>query len=167
MANERPSSAKHVDPDVLAKVAAIAAPWKGREDMLIEVLREVQPIAGNCISEEVASAISDAMHIPRAKIYGVTTFYSLFSTHERGKNIIRMCRSAPCHVKGAKAVVQAFEELLDIKVGETTSDGMFTLEYCECLGMCDGSPNIMINDDVITHVDPHRVSDILAVYRTK
>ena len=167
MANDQTCCTKACSPEALAKVADIAAPWKGREDMLIEVLRAVQPYTNNCISEEVASAVAEAMDLPRSKVYGVATFYSIFSTKPRGENIIRMCRSAPCHVKGAKAVVEAFERELGIKVGETTADGKFTLEYCECLGMCDSSPNIMINDDVITHVDPHKVSDILAGYRLK
>ena len=101
------------------------------------------------------------------KIYGVSTFYAFFSQKARGIHIIRMCRSAPCHVKGAKAVITAFEEALGIKVGETTEDGLFTLEYCECLGMCDGSPNIMVDDDVITNVSPHQVPNILAKYRIR
>ena len=156
-----------LSPDVVKKIEDIALPCKGREDMLIEVLRAVQPITSNCITEEVASVIADCMDIPRAKIYGVSTFYAFFSQKPRGIHIIRMCRSAPCHVKGAKAVIEAFEDSLGIKVGETTEDGLFTLEYCECLGMCDGSPNIMVDDDVITNVSPNQVPNILAKYRIR
>lgn len=156
-----------LSPEIVKKIKDIALPLKGREDMLIEVLRAVQPIAGNCITEDVASVIADCMDIPRAKIYGVSTFYAFFSQKPRGVHIIRMCRSAPCHVKGAKAVVEAFEETLGIEVGKTTSDGLFTLEYCECLGMCDGSPNIMVDDDVITNVSPNQVPNILAKYRIR
>lgn len=156
-----------LSPETVEKIKEIALPWKGREDMLIEVLRAVQPVAGNCITEETASIIADCMDIPRAKIYGVSTFYAFFSQKPRGIHIIRMCRSAPCHVKGAKAVIAAFEETLGIKVGETTEDGLFTLEYCECLGMCDGSPNIMVDDDVITNVSPNQVPNILAKYRIR
>ena len=156
-----------LSPETIEKIKEIALPWKGREDMLIEVIRAVQPFAGNCITEEAASIIADCMDIPRAKIYGVSTFYAFFSQKARGIHIIRMCRSAPCHVKGAKAVITAFEEALGIKVGETTEDGLFTLEYCECLGMCDGSPNIMVDDDVITNVSPNQVPNILAKYRIR
>lgn len=164
MANEHSCCSKACDPEVLAKVAAIAAPWRGREDMLIEVLRDAQAVAGNCVSEEVAAVVSEAMGIPRAKVFGVATFYAIFSTKERGDNIIRMCRSAPCHVQGAAEVVTAFEKALGIKVGETTADKCFTLEYCECLGNCDG-PSIMVNDDIYTHVDPCKVNEILNKYR--
>lgn len=156
---------KASDPLVLAKIAAIAAPYRGREDMLIEVLRQAQPIAGNAVPEEVAAVVSEAMDIPRPKIYGVATFYAMFSKEERGEHIVRMCHSAPCHVRGAKALLEAFEKELGIQCGHTTLDGRFTLETCECLGVCDRAPAVMIDDEVYGPLTPADIKGVLAKYR--
>lgn len=152
------------DPAILEKVAAIAAPYKGREDMLIQVLKDAQVVANNGIAADVAAVIAAEMGLPISKVYGVVTFYSMFSTQARGKYIIRMCKSAPCHVKGAKEVLKAMEEALGISVGETTPDGKFTLETCECLGICNVAPAIMVNDDVHEKLTPETVKEVLAKY---
>lgn len=152
------------DPAILEKVAAIAAPYKGREDMLIQVLKDAQVVANNGIAADVAAVIAAEMGLPISKVYGVVTFYSMFSTQARGQYIIRMCKSAPCHVKGAKEVLKAMEEALGISVGETTPDGKFTLETCECLGICNVAPAIMINDDVHEKLTPETVKEVLAKY---
>jgi len=152
------------DPAILEKVAAIAAAYKGREDMLIQVLKDAQVVANNGIAADVAAVIAAEMGLPISKVYGVVTFYSMFSTQARGKYIIRMCKSAPCHVKGAKEVLKAMEEALGISVGETTPDGKFTLETCECLGICNVAPAIMINDDVHEKLTPETVKEVLAKY---
>lgn len=82
----------------------------------------------------------------------------------RGKYIIRMCKSAPCHVKGAKEIVRALEDLLHIKMGETTEDNRFTLEYCPCLGICEVSPAIMINEKTYGNLTPDSVRSIVKMY---
>ena len=147
---------------VLEQVAVIAAAHKGHPEDLISVLREVQNVADNAIAEDVAVTVANEMDIPLAKVYGVVTFYAMFSTEPRGKNIIRMCKSAPCHVKGAAQVLEAFENELGIKYGETTPDGKFTLETCECLGICHLSPAALINDEVYGELSASKVKEILA-----
>jgi len=151
-------------PAVLARVAAIAAPHKGREDMLIQVLREAQNVAGNAIARDVAAVIAKEMDLPLVKVYGVVTFYAMFSTEARGRYIIRMCKSAPCQVKGAEEVLKAFEKELKISCGETTADGKFSLETCECLGICDVSPAVMINEEIYGNLTPASVKGIIAKY---
>ena len=81
---------------------------------LVGLLLETQANAGNAVNAQTAAAVSKQTGVPTAQIYGVTTFYAMFSGQARGKNIIRMCKSAPCHVKGAKQVLQAFEEALGV-----------------------------------------------------
>ena len=147
--------------EVLLKVAHIAAPYVGREDMLIEVLQQAQKVAHNAATEDVISIIAQVMGIPKAKVYSVVSFYAFFSTELRGKYIIRMCHSAPCHIKGAKELLEAFKKELGVEVGETTADGKFTLELCECLGICDRSPAIMINDEVYGPLTPADVPALL------
>ncbi len=152
------------DAEILAKSAAIAAAAKGHEEKLIDVLTDVQAVANNGVAKDVAKVIANEMGIPLAKVYGVESFYAFFSEAPRGKNIIRMCKSAPCHVKGAKEVLAAFEEALGIKCGETTPDGKFTLETCECLGICQMSPAVLINDKVYGELTPAKVKEVIALY---
>jgi len=157
-------SAKPTDPAVLAKVAALAAPYKGREDMLIQVLADAQKVADNAIAKDVAAVIAREMGLSLVKVYGVTTFYAMFSTNARGKYVIRMCKSAPCKVKGAEEVLKAFEAELQIACGETTADAKFTLETCECLGICDISPAVMINEEIYGNLTPAKVKEVIAKY---
>lgn len=155
------------DKATLDEIAAIARTWKGRKDMLIEVLLKSQKLAGNAITKDVAEVIAKEMGIPLSTVCNALSFYAMFSTEKRGKYIIRMCKSAPCHVKGAGAVFQAFENALGISCGETTSDGLFTLETCECIGVCDRSPAVMINDEVFGPIAPEEVINIIADYRQR
>lgn len=150
-----------LDPRLLQQVMEIAAKWKGRPDMLIPVLHEVQANAGNGIPKDVAKIVSDAMGIPLARIYSVQTFYSFFSKEKRGKVLIRLCKTAPCHIKGTKLILEAFENALGIKAGETTEDGHFTLETCECIGACDVSPAALIDETVYGHLTPEKVNELV------
>ena len=150
-----------IDEDVLRQVAEIAGRWKGRPDMLIPVLHEVQEVAGNGIPKEVAKTVSEAMGVPLAQIYSVQTFYSFFSKEKRGRVLIRLCKTAPCHIKGTKRILEAFEQALGIKAGETTPDGAFTLETCECIGACDVSPAALIDDTVYGHLTEERVVELV------
>lgn len=150
-------------PSILVEVARIAAPYKGKPEMLMNVLVECQKIV-NAFSEDVAAVIAREMGISQTHVYGFITFYAMLSVTPRGKYIIRMCKSAPCHVRGAKDVVDTMEEILGIKMGETTADGLFTLEYCACLGICDISPSIMINDRVYGNLTPESTKALLKKY---
>ena len=84
---------------------------------------------------------------------------------KRGKYIIRICESAPCHVAGADEVLKTLEAHLGIKVGETTSDGKFTLELTECVGQCQATPVVTINSEPIFGVKPEMVPEILAKFK--
>ncbi|MGI6672812.1 MAG: NAD(P)H-dependent oxidoreductase subunit E [Limnochordia bacterium] len=153
--------------EVLQRVAEIAGRWKGRPDMLIPVLHEVQEVAGNGIPKVVAQTVADAMGIPLARIYSVQTFYSFFSKEPRGRILIRLCRTAPCHIKGTKRILEAFERALGIKDGETTEDGLFTLETCECIGACDVSPAALVDDTVYGHLTEEKVAALVQELRER
>ncbi|MCC8028532.1 MAG: NADH-quinone oxidoreductase subunit NuoE [Lachnospiraceae bacterium] len=147
----------------LVQVAAIAAEYRDQPEMLMDVLLRVQKVT-SVISREVTGVISREMNIPLPKVYSFVTFYAMLSVKPQGKYIIRMCKSAPCHVRGAQEIVDAIEDFLGIKMGETTEDGRFTLEYCSCLGQCDLSPAIMINETVYGNLTPDSVKDIIKQY---
>ena len=135
----------------LVEVARIAAPYKNRPEMLMNVVIEVQKVVP-ALSEAVAAVIAREMGIAQTHVYGFITFYAM------------MCKSAPCHVRGAQEIVLALEDQLNIKMGETTEDGRFTLEYCPCLGICDVSPAIMINDKTYGDLTPDSVREIIKRY---
>lgn len=147
----------------LVEVAKIAALYRDRPEMLMKVILRVQKVVSS-FSASVASVIAREMNIPQTEVYSFITFYAMLSVKPRGKYIIRMCKSAPCHVRGAKEVVRAVEDLLQIKMGETTEDKRFTLEYCPCLGICDISPAIMINEKTYGNLTPDSVRAVIKQY---
>jgi len=130
-------------------------------DVLINVLHAIQDHYGNFIPIEAAEVLKELTGTPLSKIYEVLTFYTMFSTHRRGKYVIRICKSLPCHVTGGQEVVDALKNSLEISFGETTGDGLFTLEETSCLGLCGVSPVMMINDEAYGNLTKERVSEII------
>ena len=106
-----------------------------------------------------------AFGVPASEAYGVATFYSMFSVGSRGKNVVRICESAPCHIAGAAQVVAALEKELGIKMGESTADGNFALEFTECVGQCQATPVITVNGKPYLDVSPADIPSILAEYK--
>ncbi|HDP68850.1 MAG TPA: iron hydrogenase [Candidatus Marinimicrobia bacterium] len=129
---------------------------------LLPILQDLQKIYGflpNIVMQEVAHSIG----IHPVEVEGVASFYSFFRTKEKqGKYVIRLCQTISCDLAGKQNVARQFENELGIKFGETTRDGMFTLEYTNCLGMCDQGPAVMINDRLFARVDAERASQIIA-----
>lgn len=148
------------------KAGEVVAKYGARSDALLLILHELQAET-NYLPEEALREVALALDIPLAKVYGVVTFYSMYSVKPRGKYVIRICESAPCHIMGAQDVIAAMEEALGIKMGETTKDGLFTLEFTSCLGVCGVAPAVMINDTVHGNLTPEAVKAILAEYREK
>lgn len=147
----------------LVEVAKIASRYKDKPEMLMKVIVKVQKIVP-AFSASVATVIAREMNIPQTHVYSFITFYAMLSVTNRGKYIVRMCKSAPCHINGAREVMKAIEGVLGIKVGETTEDKRFTLEYCPCLGICDISPAIMINDKTYGNLTPESAVALIKRY---
>ncbi|HWP98059.1 MAG TPA: NAD(P)H-dependent oxidoreductase subunit E [Syntrophomonadaceae bacterium] len=114
------------------------------------------------LPEEAVVEAARVFKMSTAEAYGVATFYSMFSVNTRGKNVIRICESAPCHVAGAADVVAAMEKTLGIKMGETTADGRFTLEFTECVGQCQATPVITVNGKPYLDISADKIPAILA-----
>lgn len=130
---------------------------------LIPVLQETQHAYGY-LSRDAIRYISEKMDIPASQIYGVVTFYSQFHLNPRGKNIIRVCQGTACHVRGAKAILTALEDILKVAPGGTTTDLKYTLETVACIGACGLAPVMMINDDTHGRLTPEAVTQILSKY---
>lgn len=101
------------------------------------------------------------LHLPVAKVFGVMTFYSLFSAQPRGKHVVRFCEDAPCHVAGGRAVFEAIRTALGLEPGQTSADGKWTFEMTSCIGVCGVGPVMMVDDEVYGNLTPERVVEIL------
>lgn len=117
------------------------------------------------IPEEAIPYAAQVFDVPKAQAHGVATFYSYLKVGKRGKNVIRICESAPCHIAGADQVVAALEKELGIKMGETTADGKFALEFAECVGQCQATPVITINSKPYGDITADKIPAILAEYK--
>jgi len=115
----------------------------------------------NYITEEKLKLIAEKAGLSYSEVYGVATFYSLFSLKQRGEYVIRVCDSGPCHLMGSKSIFEVLGEELNIKVGKTTPDGKFTLEETSCLGICDEAPAMMVNEEVYGNLTPQKIKEIL------
>ena len=140
----------------------IFANYEPKKENLIRILHDIQNAnPQHYISEEAVTKVSEFLNVPYNHIYGVVTFYTMYSTKPRGKNIIRLCDSPPCFLKGSKNILKKLEEILNVKAGETTEDGIFTLETAACLGVCGNAPVMMINEDVYGDLSEEKTEKII------
>ncbi len=118
----------------------------------------------NYLSERSMAEIAREVDLPAADVYGTASFYSFLETKPTGKYIIRVCKTITCAMKGKNQVLFAIQEMLKIKLGETTPDKRFTLLETNCLGWCHKAPAMLINDEVYTELTPERVREVLTGY---
>jgi NADH-quinone oxidoreductase subunit E len=116
------------------------------------------------VSPEMQTYLADALDVPLSHIYGVLTFYSFFRMAPVGRHIISICMGTACYVRGGPTLVEKFQQVLGVKLGETTDDNRFTLEICRCVGACSQAPVVMIDDDIVGRVNPQNVAKILRKY---
>jgi len=134
-----------------------------KEGALIEVLHKAQGLFGY-LPQEVQAFVAEKLNISVSKVYGVVTFYSYFTIEPRGEYVINVCMGTACFVRGSGDVLKAFEKKLNVKTGETTDDGKFTVGSLRCDGACGLAPVVTINDKVYGHVTVDQVDKILAEY---
>ena len=137
-----------------------------KRDALIPILQEVQAEHGY-LSQETVVTIGRHLRLPTSKIYGVATFYNQFRFQPQGKYHVQVCRGTACHVKGSAAILEAIKRELKIDAGQTSRDGMFSLEVVACIGACGLAPVIAINGEFHAGVTTQKVSKILDSYRRK
>jgi NADH:ubiquinone oxidoreductase subunit F (NADH-binding)/NADH:ubiquinone oxidoreductase subunit E len=154
-----------LSPEQISAIQEAVSRHKAFKGGVMPALQEVQGICGNWLPLEALKLISEGMDIPYAYLYGVMSFYTMFSPTPRGKYIIRMCESPPCHILGADNLLEVLKAELGIKAGETTNDGLFTLEHTACLGVCEVSPAMQINEVVFGRLTVERIKTIVSDYR--
>ena len=135
---------------------------------LLRILHEIQnQHPQNYLPREALYEVADYLNLTMAAVYGAATYYTMFSLRPRGKYIIRLCQSPICGMMGSQTIVDHLKSQLKIKMGETTADGLFSLEYSECLGRCGKAPSMMINENTYTGLTPDKIKNILVEYRSK
>ncbi|MBE0686081.1 MAG: NAD(P)H-dependent oxidoreductase subunit E [Anaerolineaceae bacterium] len=120
------------------------------------VLGEVQSKIG-WVSEATQAYLADKLEIPVSTIHGVVTFYSFFTTNPKGKHTIKFCMGTACYVGGIPQLIEKAKQVLGIEIGETTPDGLITLEICRCVGACSQAPVVVVDEEVLGRVKPNKL----------
>ncbi len=149
--------------DYLALDRMVEERFNNDKENLIMILQAIQA-QYNYLPPPALAYLSEKIEVPLSRIYGVATFYSTFSLEPRGKNIISICLGTACHVRGAGRVLDRIEDTLHVENGETTEDGLFTLESVRCIGCCSLGPVVKINEDVYGRIASEDLTQILAHY---
>lgn len=137
-----------------------------KDIQVVSILQDVQK-RYSYVPENIVRQISNKLRIPIQDFYGVATFYSQFKLKKSGKYVINICSGTACHVKGGKQLITNLKELLKLEVGETTEDGLFTLEPVNCIGACAKAPAMLIGNKVYGNLTREKIEDILCELRGK
>ena len=156
----------HLQEHARKQIKEIVDRYKDEKTPLMMILETIQNEYGY-VPLEVQEYVSELIDIPVAEIYGVVTFYSLFSLTPKGKYVVGVCLGTACYVKGSQQVMDKFTEILKIKPGETTEDCLFTLDALRCIGACGIAPAITINGKVYPKVALNQVASIIKELRNK
>ena len=156
----------HLQETAEKKIIAICDRYANEPTPLMMILSDIQKEYGY-IPLEVQEIVSAKTGISVAEIYGVVTFYSFFSLKPKGKNVIGCCLGTACYVKGAQQVIDKFSEILGIKAGETTPDGLFTLDALRCIGACGIAPAVQINGKVYPKMTVSAVPKLIEEYKAE
>lgn len=132
----------------------------------LAVLQEIQQ-ENNFLPREALELVSERLKIPRGQVYELATFYRTFSLKPKGKFRVRVCLGTACHVHGGPNILEAFERSLGIKAGESTPDGLFSLEASSCLGACAQAPYVQVNEEPHNQVTPVHAGEVVKTYSAR
>ncbi|MGQ9846511.1 MAG: NADH-quinone oxidoreductase subunit NuoE [Bacteroidales bacterium] len=144
------------------KITKLLMKFEPKRENVIKALHELQDNhPQHYISKEIMDETAKYFKLTKGQIYGIASYYSMFSLKPRGKYIIRVCHSPVCSMMGSQNLIKHIENICGISLGETTKDGLFTIEHTECLGRCDKAPSMMINENVYTDLTVEKIDEIL------
>jgi NADH:ubiquinone oxidoreductase subunit E len=146
-----------------AKIDAIIAQHAPKAGSTMLILNEIQSQIGH-ISKPMQNYLAEELRVPLKDVFGVVTFYSFFTMKPRGKHRVAFCLGTACYVSGAEMLIEKVQQLLGVKLGETTPDRKFTIEPCRCLGACSQAPAIIVDDNVHGRNTPDRIVTVLRKY---
>ena len=155
------------NPETLNQVHKITAryPAERKKSALIPVLHLAQREFGGWLQIPVMDYVADLLEIKPIEVYEVATFYSMFNMKPVGKYVLEVCQTGPCMLNGSDEIIQHIKETLNIKAGETTADGLFTLKTVECLGACGYAPMMQLGKNYHEHLTKEKVNEILELCR--
>ncbi len=147
------------------EVEKILSKYPRRKDYLLEILHDIQNHSTkNFIPEEAVQRVAEHLNIKKAQVYGVIGYYSMLSIKPRGRYVIRVCASPICNMMGSCSLLDYLKQKLDVELGETSADGLFTLETSECLGNCAAAPAMMVNQEMYGNLSPGMIDSLLEHY---
>lgn len=146
-----------------ARLMEVIAKYKGTKGATMPVLQQAQEIYGY-LPEEVQIMVAEGLGISLSEVYGVVSFYTQFSLNPKGQYNISICMGTACYVKGSGEVLARVEEVLGIKAGEVTKDGLFSIDATRCLGCCGLAPVMVINEEVYGRLTPDEAEKVLRKY---
>ncbi len=149
-----------------ADMEGILARYDEPASAILPLLHYAQGVQGH-LSEEVLTFVAEFIGVPHVRTFEVATYYTMLFTEPVGRHLVQVCRNLSCHVNGSEDILQALKRELDIDIGATTSDGIFTLVEVECIGACDHAPAVMVDGDLHRSVTVDSVDRILGSYREK
>jgi len=156
----------HINEAAVRKINEICDRYVGEKTPLMMILSDIQNEYGY-IPLEVQQLVSKKTGISVAEIYGVVTFYSFFSLEPKGKYVIGCCLGTACYVKGAQQIIDKFSEILKVRPGVTTEDGLFTIDALRCIGACGIAPAVTINGKVYPKMTVDAVPGVVEEYLAK
>ena len=149
--------------DLSAQLKAVIEQYKDVQGGTMPVMQAAQNIYGY-LPIEVQQIIADGLNIPLSEVYGIATFYSLFTLNPKGQHRVSVCLGTACYVKNSQLILDKIEKILGCKSGFITPDGKFSLDATRCVGACGLAPVMMVDDDVYGRLTPDMVDDILKKY---
>ncbi len=149
--------------DMWIKIDEIITVNRPKPGSVITVLRECQNTVGY-LPVELIDYISYGLNIPNSRVFGVATFYSLFSLEPKGRHTVRVCMGTACYVKGIKEIVNRISNKYQVREGGTTKDKRFSLEAVRCLGSCGLAPVAVVDEDIYGDTSPRGIIEILEKY---
>jgi [NiFe] hydrogenase diaphorase moiety large subunit len=155
-----------IDSAIRDDIAAVVERHGAERTSLIPILQDIKKEHSE-ITDDAMQVVADLLDIHPVEVYSVATFYAFLHGAPEGRFVVRLCGTLACDFAGKTAVAEALRTTLGIEFGATTDDGVFTLEWASCVGMCDQGPALLVNDKVFTRVTPEKVAEIVAEYRAK
>ena len=148
------------------KVKVIVNKYKGDRSALVAILQDIQD-EYRYLPKEALTVIHEQMNIPMSRVYEVATFYDAFSLTPRGRFVIEVCTGTTCHVQGGMNLLDSFERSLRINCGETTEDGLFSVDQVGCLGCCSIAPVVRVDNTVHPQMTQEKIPRVLRTYMAK
>ena len=146
------------------EVLQIAKKYRPEKRYLLAILQDIQR-KYNYLPKEAMETVSEYLDVPIVKVCGIATFYKAFSLTPKGKNIIKICDGTACHIKGSLDLIAEIRTILGIEPGQTTADGLFSLETVNCVGACGLAPVIVINEEYHGNLTTASLREILHQYQ--